>query len=315
MKAPIDATMPAKFYNGAVDNAQPCADEWPVPSPHVTSVPMTNALSANPLGAAEPWDWVAESYVEIAMPFLAQFAEVAIEKAQLKPTQRVLDVATGPGTLVCRIAKSVAGGCALDFSEEMVAKCKSRLQNLDIKNVAVTQGDGQALPYADAAFEVGFSMFGLMFFPDRMQGFRELFRVLVPGGSAYVTSWAPIDQSPLMLARVAAQIAANPGTIPAHQNLMTIENPQLFEQEMQEAGFIDVKIEPIYREMEYCNLEELCAGLTRGSAPFELLKRKVGDKEWDRQLGVMCDQIASSYKSFPVRLGSTALLGSGRKPK
>jgi ubiquinone/menaquinone biosynthesis C-methylase UbiE len=275
---------------------------------------MVTASSTNPLGSAEPWDWVAESYVEIAMPLLAQFAEVAIEKAQLKPTQRALDVATGPGTLACRIAKSVGRVCALDFSEEMVARCRARLQNLEIENVAVTQGDGQALPYADASFDVGFSMFGLMFFPDRMRGFRELFRVLVPGGSAYVTSWAPIDQSPLMLARVAAQRAADPSSTPPHQNLMTIEDPTRFQREMQEAGFIDVNVEPIFRESVFKNIEALCAGLTRGSAPFELLKHKVGEEEWNRQLGVMREQIARSYKSFPVRLGSTALLGSGRKP-
>jgi SAM-dependent methyltransferase len=178
----------------------------------------------------------------------------------------------------------------------------------------IEQGDGQALPYADASFDIGFSMFGLMFFPNRPLGFRELLRVLVPGGAAFVTSWAHIDQSPLMMARIGAQKAADPGSTPPHQNLMTLEDADRFQQEMQEAGFVDVAIERIFREIEFCSLAELCAGLTQGSAPFELLRRKLGESEWNRQLGVMRDHLANTYTTFPLRLGSTALLGRGRKP-
>lgn len=249
------------------------------------------------------------------MPLLAKFSEVAVEQAQLKPHHRVLDVAAGPGTLACRVANMVSHVCALDFSAEMLARCRTRLRELAIENVILEQGDGQALPYADCSFDVGFSMFGLMFFPNRSLGFSELFRVLVAGGTAWVTSWAPIDQSPLMLARVAAQIAADPNTVPPHQNLMTLENPERFRQEMQEAGFIDVTIEPVFREIEFRSLPDLCDGLTRGSAPFEVLRHKLGEAQWNHSLQVMRDHLARAYTSFPVRLGSTALLGSGKKPQ
>ena len=52
--------------------------------------------------------------------------------------------------------------------------------------------DTQTVPYADDAF----SLFGLMFFPDRKQGFAEIYRALKPGGSIAITSWAIIAKQP-----------------------------------------------------------------------------------------------------------------------
>ncbi len=197
----------------------------------------------------------------------------------------------------------------------MVARCRSRANALGLRNVVVTQGDGQALPYADASFDLGFSMFGLMFFPDRPRGFCELLRVLRPGGRAFVTSWAPVEKSPLMLARFAAFKAADPSAPSPQKNVMTLQDPVRFAREMQAAGFVDVVVEPVYREREFRALDELCDGLTRGNAPFELVRRDVGESEWNRRMAIMRDFLASHYGPFPLRLGSTAYLGQGRKPR
>lgn len=56
--------------------------------------------------------------------------------------------------------------------------------------------DGQALPFDDNIFDGAFSLAGLIFFPDRAAGFRELRRVLRPGRRAVVSSIASV-QGPL----------------------------------------------------------------------------------------------------------------------
>jgi ubiquinone/menaquinone biosynthesis C-methylase UbiE len=248
------------------------------------------------------------------MPLLGLFADVAVERAQLGPAMRVVDVAAGPGTLTCRVASQVASVEAIDFSSEMVARCRARAETFGMRNVTVSEGDGQALPYADASFDVGFSMFGLMFFPDRQRGFRELCRVLAPGGRAFVTSWASVEKSPLMLARIAAWKAADPSAPSPQKNVMTLEDPALFAREMEAAGFVEVAVEPLYRDREFRDLDELCDGVTRGNAPFELVRRDVGEEEWRRRIGVMRDYLGAHHGPFPLRLGSTAYLGQGRKP-
>jgi len=275
---------------------------------------MSTTASPNPLSSALPWNWVADSYVDTAMPLLGLFGEVAIERAAIRPTTRVVDVATGPGTVACRVAARAASVDAIDFSSEMVAHCRARAAALGLHNVTVVQGDGQALPYPDESFDLGFSMFGLMFFPDRPRGFGELWRVLRPGGSALVTSWASVEKSPLMQARIAAWKAAEPNAPSPQKNVMTLENPALFASEMQAAGFVEVVVEPVFRAREFRNLDELCEGTTRGNAPFEIVRREIGEAEWRRRVSVMRDYLGTHYGPFPLRLGSTAYLGQGRKP-
>ena len=248
------------------------------------------------------------------MPLLGLFGEVAIERAGIGADMRVVDVAAGPGTVACRVAKTAASVNAIDFSAEMVARCRARAAALGLRNVTVVYGDGQALPYPDGSFDLGFSMFGLMFFPDRPRGFRELCRVLRPGGRAFVTSWASVEDSPLMLARIAAWKAADPSAPSPQKNVMTLENPTLFASEMKSGGFVDVVVEPVYRDREFRNLDELCEGATRGNAPFEMVRREIGEQAWGQRMSVMRDYLGKHFGPFPLRLGSTAYLGQGRKP-
>ena len=51
-----------------------------------------------------------------------------------------------------------------------------------LKNVAFRQGDVGALPYADDTFDIVLSLNGFHAFPDKEAAYRELFRVLRPGG-------------------------------------------------------------------------------------------------------------------------------------
>jgi len=275
---------------------------------------VSTSPPSNPLSSPQPWNWVADDYVIVTMPLLGLFADVAIERARLEPTMRVVDVAAGPGTVACKVAGRVASVNTIDFSAEMVARCQARAQALGLRNIAAIQGDGHALPYADASFDLGFSMFGLMFFPDRARGFAELCRVMRPGGRAFVTSWASVEKSPLMLARIAAFMAVDPTAPPPQKNVMTLEDPALFAREMEAAGFVDVTIEPVYRDREYLGLDELCEGLTRGNPPLEIIRREVGETEWNRRVGIMRDYLAAHHGPYPLRLGSTSYLGQGRKP-
>ena len=273
---------------------------------------MGDSLLENPLSVASPWDWVADDYVEINLPLLGMFSEALMAKVVLRPHMRVVDVATGPGTLACRLAPFVRQVDAVDFSPAMLAKCRGRARGL--RNVIAIAGDGQALPYRDGIFDLGFSMFGLMFFPDRIQGFRELHRVLRPGAQAFVAAWGPLEKSPLMLARAAAVRAADPEAPSPAKHVLALEDVDVFAMEMRAAGFIDVQIEPLYREREFKNLDGLIQGLTRGNAPFEVFRHEMGEAAWNGRLAKIRDHL-STMGPFPLRLGVTANVGSGRKAK
>jgi Methylase involved in ubiquinone/menaquinone biosynthesis len=115
--------------------------------------------SSNPLSSPAPWTLVASEYAAEVAPVFAWFAQKAIDLALLSPGARVLDVAAGPGTLSFLAARTGAHVTAIDFSPAMIERLRKRAC---AETVAIEShvGDGQALPFADAAFDGAFSMFG-----------------------------------------------------------------------------------------------------------------------------------------------------------
>jgi ubiquinone/menaquinone biosynthesis C-methylase UbiE len=269
----------------------------------------------NPLSAPEPWNAIADDYLDVNLPLLGMFSDVVMARVPLTSAMRVLDVATGPGTLACRIAPSVERVDAVDFSAEMLGHCLARIAELGLTNVYVQHGDAQALPFPNGTFDLGFCMFGIMFFPDRPRAFRELCRVLRPGGRAFLTSWAPIERSSYMQTRVNALRAADPHASNAAditRNVLTLEDPDRFTKEMQDAGFDGVSVEPVLRERAFVDADELFRSLTRGNAPFELLRRAIGESAWQERLRGIHGYL-ETLGPFPLRLTMTAWLGQGRR--
>lgn len=75
----------------------------------------------NELGRVEPWQRVADGYVEVTRPELAPYSADAIGLVAPASDARVLDVACGPGTMTLQVAPRVARVTAVDFSENMIA--------------------------------------------------------------------------------------------------------------------------------------------------------------------------------------------------
>lgn len=261
-----------------------------------------------------PWDLVAAGYAAEAPNVMLPFSKHAIGLARPATTARVLDVAAGSGLLSFEVAPRVTRVDAVDFSDRMLAEFERRRELTGVGNVFAQKADGQELPFEDNSFDAAFSMFGLMFFPDRPRGFRELYRVLRPGCPAVVSSWAPVDQSPLMQLMFGALRAADPERAAPKPNLLNLENPELFREEMVQAGFTDVRIEPFTYAVPIESPEAYWDATIRASAPLVLLKERLGPDEWARQERLAKDYVASVV-SGPCALETTAYLGVGTKSR
>src|SRR3954470_1980474 len=126
---------------------------------------MTNA-PASPMATPVTWDLVSSVYAEEIVPVFEQYARDALRLAAPLAGARIADVACGPGTLAFVAAAAGHPVDAIDFSPQMIALLERRLQQQPAP-ITARIGDGQALPFADATYGAAFSMFGLMFFPDR----------------------------------------------------------------------------------------------------------------------------------------------------
>lgn len=272
----------------------------------------TARTETSPLATPGPWSLVAEGYSATTRQFLAEFSEAGLSRLSYGGDSTVIDVACGPGTTAIPLAAEVARITCVDFSTAMLDELRLAAANAGVANIDAVEADGQALPFADATFDLGVSMFGLMFFPDRQKGFAELHRVLKPGGQVLVSSWAPASRSPLMQAVMAAlreeETPQGPEPVPSG-----LEVPENFEQEMRRAGFADVGVFPVTRAVDVATPEEFWRDTVRGTAPVAMLKRSMGEKDWSRLEERAVARLAAFLGRTPTALTSTAWLALGRK--
>ncbi len=228
----------------------------------------------SPLATPLPWDLVASDYAAELLPHFERYASQALDLSGVGLGQRVVDVACGPGSLSLLAARRGAEVCALDFSEQMVGRLQARLE--PGLSVEVRQGDGQALPYEDDHFDAGFSMFGLMFFPDRVRGLAELRRVVRAGGPVVVSSWKPLSQVPAMEVVFGALREALPG-LPVGGATAPLGTPEEIRAETAAAGLSQVEIHERTFGVEYTSVEDFWGVMERTLAPLVLLRHRHGE--------------------------------------
>jgi ubiquinone/menaquinone biosynthesis C-methylase UbiE len=213
--------------------------------------------------------------------------------------------------MVAREASEVHG---IDFSAPMLEIFKRHVESSGRQNITIRHGDAQALPYADNTFDAAFSMFGLMFFPDRCKGFTEIHRTLKPGGTIAVTSWAPIDRSPAMQMMFGAIRAINPSIPEPQKSIDTLENPDVFKQEMLDAGFRDVQIQSVTRyAFPVVSIPKFWDDMVKGSAPIQMMKKGMGEALWREKEKLAMEFLEERLTELPIRLSSDAWLGVGIK--
>lgn len=269
----------------------------------------------SPFAVAEPWNLVAQGYAEEVSLVMEPFSQAAITLAKPARTARVVDVAAGPGTLALELAPQVASITAVDFSEAMNEQLRMAARGRRLENIEVVQADGQALPLPGAAFDAGFSMFGWMFFPDRARGLAELRRVLRPGASLVVSSWAPYTRAPLMAAMFGALHAADETFEYPVPNPESLENPERLADELREGGFEQVAVHEHTVAASFESVDALWTRMVRSSAPLLALRTRLGEDVWAERSTRSLAYLRRELGERPGALATTAWLGVGKRAR
>ena len=98
---------------------------------------------------------------------------------------KLLEVPVGTGILTMPVYQTMpkADITCLDYSADMMGQAREKADRLHLKNVTFRQGDVGVLPYEDDTFGIVLSLNGFHAFPDKEAAYREVFRVLRPGGT------------------------------------------------------------------------------------------------------------------------------------
>jgi demethylmenaquinone methyltransferase/2-methoxy-6-polyprenyl-1,4-benzoquinol methylase len=121
----------------------------------------------------------------------------AVKLAELKPGNRVVDVACGTGDLTLAFLDGLGGGqlpagsvIGIDFTHEMLPIAVSKSKTKGVRTLYFVTGDAQSLPLPDACCDVVSIAFGIRNVVDPSAAIREFHRVLKPGGRAIILEFS-----------------------------------------------------------------------------------------------------------------------------
>jgi ubiquinone/menaquinone biosynthesis C-methylase UbiE len=156
--------------------------------------------------------WMAGDFGQIARLNEREGIEF-VQRLDLKPGMRVLDVACGTGNQSIPAAKAGAEVTGLDIAPNLLEQARARAKSEEL-NIQFIEGDAEQLPQPDGSFDVVMSMFGAMFAPRPERVASELLRVCKPGGVVAMGNWTPEGFVGEMF-KITAKHAPPPPGVPA----------------------------------------------------------------------------------------------------
>jgi ubiquinone/menaquinone biosynthesis C-methylase UbiE len=210
---------------------------------------------------------VPENYERYLVPLLFRpyAQEMARRAAELGP-RRILETAAGTGVVTAALANALPDAeiMATDLNQAMLDVATTRVSS---PHVAFRQADALDLPFDDGSFDLVACQFGVMFYPDKVQGNREARRVLRDGGRYLIAIWDAIERNPMSALTQQTMIEQFPDNPPMfmRRGPFSYYEPGWIERDLKAAGFSNVDIDTVTLTSRSGSAEEATRGLCYGS--------------------------------------------------
>jgi len=191
---------------------------------------------------------IPELYERFLVPLIFEpYARDLAGRVAVAAPRDVLETAAGTGVLTRAMAARLPAATrivATDLNQPMLDQAAKRLIDARIE---WRQADALALPFADASFDVVACQFGAMFFPDKVQGYKQARRVLRSGGRFIFNVWDKIadnEFADVVTAALADIFPHDPPRFLARTPHGHHDGEQI-RRELTAAGFGDIGIDPV----------------------------------------------------------------------
>ncbi len=127
---------------------------------------------------------------ELGPVLFAGFAADMAARVAAPAPARVLEIAAGTGIVTRQLRDRLTADAdllATDLNDAMLDAARQKFGSDE--RVRFRHADATTLPFADTAFDAVVCQFGVMFFPDKERSYREVHRVLAPGGGYWFSVW------------------------------------------------------------------------------------------------------------------------------
>ena len=203
---------------------------------------------------AERW----QQDVERRRRDFAEATQRMLEAAGLVPGNHVLDIGAGTGDQSLLAARRVGPDgfvLATDISAEMLGITARVAQQEGLTTLTTRVMDAQQLDLQDNAFDAVICRLALMLIPNPKLALREIRRVLKPGGKLAALVWSAPENNPLFALPLAIVATYARGASSPLPDPFALSDPRVFERELTEAGFDEVKTRALPFQSHYASLD------------------------------------------------------------
>jgi ubiquinone/menaquinone biosynthesis C-methylase UbiE len=179
----------------------------------------------------------------------------------------LLEIAAGTGIVTRVLAHALPETVSITASDISQAMLDFAAAQPGLARISWKQADALALPFDDKAFDAVLCQFGVMFFPDKVTGYRETRRVLKPNGRFVFNVWDRIENNEFCLIvteAMARLFPNNPPDLLARTPYGYFDTDEI-RNELTQAGFDKIAIETVNRQSASPSARDLAIGFCQGS--------------------------------------------------
>jgi ubiquinone/menaquinone biosynthesis C-methylase UbiE len=239
------------------------------------------------------------------------FAQDLAQRLAQVTSGHLLELASGTGVVTRALARTLPQAVCITATDLNPAMLEQAKTYVGLERVVWREADAMAPPFPDGAFDHVVCQFGVMFFPEKRAAFREVRRVLRPGGQFLFNVWCDKEGTARLLAEqvVGEKLSRDPARLvaPEYNDIETVAT------DLTAAGFASVHFVKVSKTTFSASAREAAVANCYGG----MLRAQI-DKLAPGRLDEITDAVeaafATRFGNGPIEAPLHALLFKAVKP-
>lgn len=257
---------------------------------------------------------VPKYYDSALVPIIfIDYAQELVKQVIEQKPMTVLELATGTGVVTRLLRDGLDLECeifASDLNEPMLEVARQKFKADEA--VSFQTIDAMEIPLEDHSVDVVVCQFGVMFFPDKVKSYREVLRILRPGGHYFFNVWDSHAFNPFAAVGQRVVEEAFPDDPPGFYKVpFHYHDVEEIERDMNDAGFSSVRVERKQIVKAIPSQEAFAKGFIYGNPIGEEIRMRDGDP--DAMVEKVRTAMEAEFGKDPAEMALSAFFVTGEK--